>query len=99
MRRVESLLEQLEKQWTSVRPRVFFHDITTKNVIINDRGELSGIVDLDSMAFGDPLLTVALTRTSLLSRGERPDYNRNAPSPVDPESLDRLLGILASYAS
>ena len=136
VRRVESLLEQLEKRCPSVRPRAFFHDITTKNVIVTNDGELSGIVDLDSMAFGDPVLTVALTRTSLLSRGEHTDYidmwceamgmqpdqervldvytalfalnflselgqpfNRNAPPPVDPAYLDRLLGILASHVS
>ncbi len=133
--RVESRLAQVEHQHASVRPRAFFHDITTKNVIIDD-GKLSGIVDVDSMAFGDPLLTVALTRTSLLSRGEQTDYidfwceamgmrehrelvldvytalfalnflseleqafNRDASAPVDPEYLDRLIEILATYAA
>lgn len=56
-----------------VRPRAFLHDITTKNVII-DGTRLSGIVDVDSMAFGDPLWTVALTRMSLLASGRSTDY-------------------------
>ncbi len=71
--RVASLLARVEDQLASVRPRAFFHDITTKNVIVH-KGRLSGIVDVDSMAFGDPLLTVALTQMSLLSRGEPTDY-------------------------
>lgn len=71
--RVASLLARVEEQLASVQPRAFFHDITTKNVIIHE-GKLSGIVDVDSMAFGDPLLTVALTHMSLLSRGEPTDY-------------------------
>jgi aminoglycoside phosphotransferase (APT) family kinase protein len=56
-----------------VRPRAFLHDITTKNVIV-DQGRLSGIVDVDSMAFGDPLWTVALTRMALLSMKSPTDY-------------------------
>ncbi|MBW2282487.1 MAG: aminoglycoside phosphotransferase family protein [Deltaproteobacteria bacterium] len=56
-----------------VRPRAFFHDITTKNVIVHE-GRLTGIVDVDSMAFGDPLWTVALTRMALLSAGHDTGY-------------------------
>ena len=56
-----------------IRPRAFLHDITTKNVIVHD-GRLSGIVDVDSMCFGDPLWTVALTRMSLLASKSPTDY-------------------------
>lgn len=56
-----------------VTPRPFLDDITTKNVLIHD-GALSGIVDVDCVCFGDPLLTVALTRMALLSRGFATDY-------------------------
>lgn len=56
-----------------VAPRAFLHDITTKNVIVHDAA-LSGIVDVDSMCFGDPLWTVALTRMSLLARRSPTDY-------------------------
>jgi Ser/Thr protein kinase RdoA (MazF antagonist) len=56
-----------------VAPTAFLHDITTKNVIV-DEGALSGIVDVDSMCFGDPLWTVALTRMSLLARRRPTDY-------------------------
>ncbi len=68
-----------------VRPRAFLHDITTKNVIIDD-GRLSGIVDIDSMAFGDPLWTVALTRTALLSMRRPTDYIEAWCEAMDPGS-------------
>ena len=42
------------------------HDATTKNVIVH-AGAVTGIVDTDEMAFGDPLWAAALTKTSLLA--------------------------------
>jgi hypothetical protein len=42
-------------------------------VIVHD-GELSGIVDVDWVCFGDPLFTVALTRMALLARRYETDY-------------------------
>lgn len=49
-----------------VKPVAFLHDATTKNVIVAD-GRVTGLVDVDQMAFGDPLWAVALTRMSLRS--------------------------------
>ena len=37
-------------------------------------GRLSGIVDIDAVCFGDPLLTPALTQMALLSRGHDTEY-------------------------
>ncbi len=71
--RVEAKLSRMIDTFVDVRPRAFLHDVTTKNVIVHD-GVLSGIVDVDSMAFGDPLWTVALTRMSLLAMREPTDY-------------------------
>ncbi len=53
----------------AVPPTCFLDDTTTKNVIIADDGRLSGIVDVDAVAFGDPLLTLSLTQMALLSQG------------------------------
>ena len=71
--RVEARLGRCGDLFEDVRPRAFLHDVTTKNVIIHE-GVLAGIVDVDSMAFGDPLWTVALTRMSLLAAGQPTDY-------------------------
>jgi len=71
--RIKTLIHQQEGFFASVKPTCFLDDTTTKNVII-DNGTLSGIVDLDTVAYGDPLLTLALTRTSLLNSGYDTEY-------------------------
>ena len=71
--RVEVKLSRMTESFDDVRRRAFLHDVTTKNVIVHN-GVLSGIVDVDSMAFGDPLWTVALTRMSLLAMRQPLDY-------------------------
>ena len=71
--RVERALTPFAAHFAAVEPRPFLDDITTKNVIVH-RGRLSGIVDVDEICFGDPLLTVALTRMSLLKRRLDADY-------------------------
>jgi hypothetical protein len=39
-----------------------------------EQGRLSGVVDVDQLCFGDPLLTVGLTQTALLAAGFDVDY-------------------------
>ena len=63
---VAALLDHRAGLVDDVEPKAFLHDATTKNVII-DHGSVTGLVDVDEMAFGDPLWTVALSRMSLLS--------------------------------
>lgn len=71
--RVEARLERHGAYLDAVTPTPFLDDTTTKNVLIT-AGRLSGIVDVDYLCFGDPVLTVALTRMSLLSRAWEIDY-------------------------
>jgi aminoglycoside phosphotransferase (APT) family kinase protein len=71
--RVEACLPAFAAYCATIAPRPFLDDTTTKNVIIHD-GQLSGIVDVDCLCFGDPLYTVALTRMALLSRGWETAY-------------------------
>lgn len=71
--RVEEKLEGFKGYFSQIQPVAFLDDITTKNVIVND-GKLSGIVDVDWLCFGDHLLTIALTRMSLLLSGYDLDY-------------------------
>ena len=51
---------------SKVSPTAFLDDTTTKNVIVSEKGELSGICDLDEMCFGDTLHSLAITKMSLL---------------------------------
>lgn len=62
-----------EIYFREVRPAPFLDDTTTKNVLVF-QGELSGIVDVDTVCFGDRLYVLALTHTALLSMGEETSY-------------------------
>jgi aminoglycoside phosphotransferase (APT) family kinase protein len=58
-------------------PTPFLHDTTTKNVIVTETGDFSGIVDVDDLCFGDPRYTIALTQAALVAFGAGPlDYTR-----------------------
>ncbi|MDD9900293.1 MAG: aminoglycoside phosphotransferase family protein [Alphaproteobacteria bacterium] len=52
----------------------FFHDLTGKNVIVTDSGDLSGVVDVDDLCFGDPTYHLALTRVALARYPKGEDY-------------------------
>lgn len=71
--RVEAAAEGFAAYFATVQPVPFLHDITTKNVIIQD-ARLSGIVDVDDLCFGDPLFLVGLIRVALLAHGRSPAY-------------------------
>lgn len=64
--RVRQLLPIYSSYLSHIPPTAFLDDTTTKNVLISD-GQLSGIVDVDYVCFGDPLFTIALTQMALLS--------------------------------
>lgn len=65
--RVAARLEDFDAYLERIEPVPFLHDTTTKNVIIDEDGTPSGIVDVDSICFGDQLWTLALTRMALLA--------------------------------
>jgi hypothetical protein len=64
--RVMSQLSKFDDYLSRVRPTAFMDDTTTRNVLVHE-GTLSGIVDIDTLCFGDVLFTVALTRLALLT--------------------------------
>lgn len=70
---VRAAMPALDRYFAAVEPMAFLDDITTKNVLVQE-GRLSGIVDVDHVCFGDPLLTIALTQTALASEGFELDY-------------------------
>jgi len=67
----------------------FLDDITTKNVIVNNEGKLSGIVDVDWVTFGDPLLTVALTRMSLFAMKRDTEYTDYWLEKINPNDAQK----------
>ncbi|MDP9366793.1 MAG: phosphotransferase [Chloroflexota bacterium] len=71
--RVEERVAAYRPLLATVKPLAFLDDTTTKNVLVH-QGRLSGIVDVDAVCFGDPLLTPALTQMALLKAGYDTDY-------------------------
>ncbi|MCD4818687.1 MAG: phosphotransferase [Candidatus Cloacimonetes bacterium] len=73
---VELLLSRIDRYddyFDRRKPVPFLDDITTKNVIMTD-GKLNGIVDVDTICFGDKVYQFALTKMALLSQKSDTDY-------------------------
>jgi aminoglycoside phosphotransferase (APT) family kinase protein len=62
--RLCTLRGRVESYFDTVKPTAFLDDLTTKNVLI-ENGELSGIIDIDFVCFGDPLMSVGATMASI----------------------------------
>ena len=65
---VREAARQMNSYFGAVKPAAYLDDISTKNLLI-DNGHISGIVDIDEIAFGDKLTYIALMRTALLNMG------------------------------
>ena len=65
--------KKFETYLKNIKPLGFLDDITTKNVIIHNN-KLSGIVDTDSICFGDKLKHLGLTNMALVSLNYDTDY-------------------------
>lgn len=62
--RICRVRSQLESYFSSLRPLCFLDDLNTKNVLV-DNGALTGIIDIDYVCYGDPLLAVGTTLASI----------------------------------
>jgi len=72
-----ALLVRFRLDLDALPPTPFLHDTTTKNVIVTEDGQFSGIVDVDDLCYGDPRLVAALTLAALsrgASEGRRTEY-------------------------
>lgn len=67
--RLAGAASALESSFSGVKALPFLDDITTKNVIVTPEGRLSGIVDTDTVFFGDHLFPLALARAALAKAG------------------------------
>ncbi|WP_322030106.1 aminoglycoside phosphotransferase family protein [Paraburkholderia sp. J76] len=62
--RLGLLRASLEDYFATLAPVCFLHDLTIKNVLVQD-GELSGLIDFDSVCYGDPLMVPGVTLAHL----------------------------------
>jgi aminoglycoside phosphotransferase (APT) family kinase protein len=59
-----TLRGRVESYFDTLRPIPFLDDHSTKNVLI-ENGRLSGIIDVDYVCYGDPLMSVGATMASI----------------------------------
>ena len=59
------LTEKYNEYFNKIEPKAFLDDISNKNLIIYN-GEISGIIDLDWMGFGDLLYFIGYNNMALL---------------------------------
>jgi len=64
--RLRSVRADLEPYFRSVRPRCFLDDLTVKNLLVSE-GEVTGIIDVDFVCYGDPLLALGTTLCGIVS--------------------------------
>ncbi|MDX1935380.1 MAG: aminoglycoside phosphotransferase family protein [Capsulimonadales bacterium] len=65
-RRLFDAQVRLQPYFHTVRPTCFLEDLTTKNVLL-ENGELTGLIDFDSVCFGDPLWQIGLAAGCVLN--------------------------------
>ena len=63
-REVICIAQDMKDNFNRVNPTPFLWDASERNVIVFN-GKISGIVDVDELCFGDPLLVIALTSVCL----------------------------------
>jgi aminoglycoside phosphotransferase (APT) family kinase protein len=71
---VRTELTAIREDIDAIAPTPFLHDTTTRNVIVTTEGNVSGIVDVDDLCFGDPRYPAALTLAALTAYGGPVQY-------------------------
>ena len=71
---LEATIGTFQSELDSISATPFLHDTQTKNVIVTPDGDLSGIVDVDDLCFGDPRYAAALTLAVILAHGGPQHY-------------------------
>jgi aminoglycoside phosphotransferase (APT) family kinase protein len=71
--RLRAARRSLETYFSRVRPICFLDDLTTRNLLIAN-AEVSGVIDVDFVCYGDPLLSVGTTLGNLASEAPGSGY-------------------------
>ena len=72
--RLERATAALDGAFFSIQACALLDDATSKNVIVDPSGALTGIVDVDSLCSGDSLFPLALTRAAFAKLGYDAEY-------------------------
>jgi aminoglycoside phosphotransferase (APT) family kinase protein len=66
-------IQAYKNDLAAVKPVAFLYDLNVRNVIV-DKGEVTGIIDVDSLWFGDPLLAIGRGKTILMTMQEDTNF-------------------------
>jgi Ser/Thr protein kinase RdoA (MazF antagonist) len=66
-------LHRFDEYFRTIRPTAFLEDLTLANVII-ENGIFSGIVDVEEVAMGDPVIAIGHTKALLIRYGYDLEY-------------------------
>jgi aminoglycoside phosphotransferase (APT) family kinase protein len=73
---IDLILEEIEKHaedFHTIEPVAFLYDLSVRNVIIFN-GNVTGIIDVDDVWYGDPLLAIGRGKTILLAMRQDTDF-------------------------
>ncbi len=86
--RIHRLRARMQKYLAQVKPVAFLDDLTAKNVIV-EHGELRGVIDVDYICYGDPLLSVGATVAMIAEQGAETDYGQQLLEMWNPDEAQR----------
>lgn len=66
-------VEEFGHYYRTLKPVPFLYDLSIRNVII-DNGKITGIIDVDDVWYGDPLLAIGRGKTILLAMRQEVDF-------------------------
>ncbi|MCP4428058.1 MAG: aminoglycoside phosphotransferase family protein [Chloroflexi bacterium] len=66
-------MQKYADYFETVEPRAFLYDLNIRNVIVLN-GKVTGIIDVDEIWFGDPLLAIGRGKAILLSMRQETDF-------------------------
>ncbi|NOY99357.1 MAG: aminoglycoside phosphotransferase family protein [Chloroflexi bacterium] len=70
---VRGQIEKYGEYIETLKPVTFLYDLSVRNVIV-DNGKVTGIIDVDDVWFGDPLLAIGRGKTILLAMRQDTDF-------------------------
>jgi len=76
---VDLIRDEIEKHMDyiqSLKPAAFLYDLSVRNVIVN-KGRVTGIIDVDEVWFGDPLLAIGRGKTILRAMQQDTEFTNH----------------------
>ena len=70
---VRELIHRYAGYFETIEPVAFLHDLNVRNVIVHQEA-VAGVIDVDEVWYGDPLLSIGRGKSLLLTAQQKSDY-------------------------